>query len=565
MKKKIAIAASVLLAVLCLFTVVSSVFVKVNGFCRPGRHYFCPGYDFTLRMNEVECLRRGVNPFLVWNEDVELEPYISTVPKKSAYDSRFCEPINAYTPWEYSMALPLSFMPRDVQWAVYFAFMFLCVGVVFFCGYRAGVSVRGNAWDGILAAAAPLALSFYPIWSNFSLGNYSVVILAALALMAHLLNKGCDVLAGLCWAVAMIKPQMAILFAVPLLWRRKFLTCAVAAVVCIVLSVPPALMCGTSPIDMILQAPAASAHAFNGCGTFPYVLCGLVDRTTGIGCGLLVGVVACVVMTWLVKERRDWIVFLMPAAVCSMSWTYSQMFTYALGWFVFAVMALELAKERCGMGRLCLYAVSVLLLSRAGRIAQCAIMVIGCSGASVLLSNDAVWHIDSMNSALSLLASGALCVTLAAGDSRFRRVRSALASRTSFEFLRYVVVGGLAFIADVGTLVFCRERVFTDWSGGVYLSVLLAFLTGHVVNYIGSLCFVFRDPEERRNGLTWGAFWLFALVGASGAGATELGMWIGYGLLGMNYVITKLLVAAVVFVWNFVGRKLVVKNRGRRC
>ena len=136
-----------------------------------------------------------------------------------------------------------------------------------------------------------------------------------------------------------------------------------------------------------------------------------------------------------------------------------------------------------------------------------------------------------------------------------------MTKRTTFEFLRYIVVGGLAFVADIGTLIFCREMLFPDWGGGVYLSVLLAFLVGHVVNYVGSLCFVFRDPEERRNGLTWRAFWLFALVGASGAGATELGMWIGYGLLHMNYILTKVLVAAVVFVWNFVGRKLVVRNK----
>ena len=139
---------------------------------------------------------------------------------------------------------------------------------------------------------------------------------------------------------------------------------------------------------------------------------------------------------------------------------------------------------------------------------------------------------------------------------------SGISSQTAVEFLRYVVVGGLAFLADVGTLVFCREVVFHDWGEGVYISVMIAFLAGHVVNYLGSLWFVFRDPDERRNGLTWNAFWLFAVVGASGAGMTELGMWVGYGLLGMNYVLTKVLVAAVVFVWNFIGRKLVVRKKG---
>ena len=564
MQRKIAIAASILLAALCLFTVVSSVFLRVNSFCRQGRAYFCPGYDFTLRMNEVECLRRGVNPFLVWNEAVELEPYISSVPKKDSYDRRFCEPVNAYTPWAYSLALPLSFLPRDAQWGVYFTFMFLCVGIVFFCGYNAGLSVRGNVWDGIATATVPLVLSFYPIWSNFSLGNYSVVILAALALMAHFLNRGRDVLAGLCWSVAMIKPQMALLFAVPLLWRRKFLTCAVAAAACIALAVPPSLMCGTSPIDLILQAPAASAHAFNGCGTFPYFLCGFMGRSAGICCGLLVGVVACVVMTWLVKERRDWLVFLMPAAVCSMSWTYSQMFTYALGWFVFAVLALEFAKGHCAKGLSCLSALSIVLFTRAGRVAQCVLMVVGGGCAGFLLSKDVTWHIDSVSSALSLLVAFAICLSLATGDLRFAHMRAYLASKTAREFLRYVLVGGLAFVADVGTLIFCREKLFPGLRCGVYLSVLLAFFAGHVVNYVGSLCFVFRDPEERRNGLTWRAFWLFAIVGASGVGATELGMWIGYGLLHMNYILAKMLVAAVVFVWNFVGRKLVVRNRNGR-
>lgn len=139
-----------------------------------------------------------------------------------------------------------------------------------------------------------------------------------------------------------------------------------------------------------------------------------------------------------------------------------------------------------------------------------------------------------------------------------------MTKRTTFEFLRYIVVGGLAFVVDIGTLIFCREKLFHGWGCGVYLSVLLAFLAGHAVNYVGSLCFVFRDPEERRNGLTWRAFWLFALVGASGVGATELGMWIGYGLLHMNYILAKMLVAAVVFVWNFVGRKLVLRNRNGR-
>lgn len=129
------------------------------------------------------------------------------------------------------------------------------------------------------------------------------------------------------------------------------------------------------------------------------------------------------------------------------------------------------------------------------------------------------------------------------------------------EFFRYLFAGGAAFLVDFSTLIACRELLFPQCDWGVYLSVLLAFVAGHVTNYILSLVFVFRDPEERRKGWTWSAFLLFAVVGGMGAGITELGMWIGYGVFRVNYILMKAIMAFVVFVWNFVGRKLIVIRR----
>ncbi len=131
---------------------------------------------------------------------------------------------------------------------------------------------------------------------------------------------------------------------------------------------------------------------------------------------------------------------------------------------------------------------------------------------------------------------------------------------TARQFIAYIFVGGFAFLADVGSMVASREFLFREWEGGIYLSVLLAFFIGHIVNYLGSLWFVFRDPEERRTGWTWRGFALFAVVGAFGVGMTEVGMWIGCGCLHANYIATKIVVASVVFIWNFGGRKLVVSS-----
>lgn len=134
--------------------------------------------------------------------------------------------------------------------------------------------------------------------------------------------------------------------------------------------------------------------------------------------------------------------------------------------------------------------------------------------------------------------------------------------RTFWEFLRYLFAGGFAFVVDFGTLIACRELLFKELPWGVYLSVVLAFMAGHVTNYLLSMWFVFRDPEENRRGKTWRAFWLFALVAAFGMGVTELGMWVGYGILGVNYILVKVVMAAVVFILNFIGRKIIVM-RGR--
>ena len=132
--------------------------------------------------------------------------------------------------------------------------------------------------------------------------------------------------------------------------------------------------------------------------------------------------------------------------------------------------------------------------------------------------------------------------------------------RTFWEFFRYLFAGGFAFVVDFGTLIACRELLFKEAVWGVYLSVVLAFMAGHVTNYLLSMWFVFRDPTERRRGLTGSAFCLFALVGVIGVGITELGMWIGYGMLGLNYILVKIIMSAIVLVWNFAGRKLIVSK-----
>lgn len=128
------------------------------------------------------------------------------------------------------------------------------------------------------------------------------------------------------------------------------------------------------------------------------------------------------------------------------------------------------------------------------------------------------------------------------------------------EFMRYAVVGGLAFLADFGALVLTRELFFKDLSLGVYMATAFGFVIGLAVNYYLSLLFVFTQAKDRGKGRSFGAFIVFGVIGLLGLGWTELGMWLGVEILDWHYTIVKALVTGVVLVWNYLGRKLLIFN-----
>lgn len=128
-----------------------------------------------------------------------------------------------------------------------------------------------------------------------------------------------------------------------------------------------------------------------------------------------------------------------------------------------------------------------------------------------------------------------------------------------FEFFRYAVVGGISFLADAGTLYISREWIFrAQTDAELLLCTALGFLVGLVLNYILSILFVFQKKENRNNGRDLRGFLIFALIGVIGLGLTELGMYVGTILLHGYYLFVRVLVAGLVLIWNYTGRKIFV-------
>lgn len=129
------------------------------------------------------------------------------------------------------------------------------------------------------------------------------------------------------------------------------------------------------------------------------------------------------------------------------------------------------------------------------------------------------------------------------------------------EFSKYVVAGGIAFIADFSVLYVFHEYVLRDLKYSLYIATFLGFMVGLVVNYLLSLKFVFAAAKSTSLGRGIRSQVVFALIGVAGLGINEFGMFIGVGVFGFNYKIIKVIVAGIVMVWNYAARKLLIFNK----
>lgn len=122
------------------------------------------------------------------------------------------------------------------------------------------------------------------------------------------------------------------------------------------------------------------------------------------------------------------------------------------------------------------------------------------------------------------------------------------------EFGRYLVVGGVAFVAD-----FLALWALVSLAGLHYLpATALAFVLGVWVNYQLSIRWVF---VYRAVSLTGVEFGIFLLVGVVGLGVSLGAMSLLAGWLGLHYLLAKALATMLTLLVNFGGRKLLLFTR----
>ena len=126
-----------------------------------------------------------------------------------------------------------------------------------------------------------------------------------------------------------------------------------------------------------------------------------------------------------------------------------------------------------------------------------------------------------------------------------------VARETFIQLLRYSVVGGIAFVADFSVLYLATSILGLHY----LLGAAGGFVVGMGINYVLSIAWVF---DKRRVGSVGLELQIFAAIGVAGLLINELLMWMLTGGLGVHYLRSKLIAAVVVYLWNFVARKVVL-------
>jgi putative flippase GtrA len=117
------------------------------------------------------------------------------------------------------------------------------------------------------------------------------------------------------------------------------------------------------------------------------------------------------------------------------------------------------------------------------------------------------------------------------------------------DFLRYAVVGGVAFVADFYVLklglLLGLHYLFATAAG---------FVVGLALNYLLCVTWAWRGTHAT----TARDFLVFSLIGLAGLGLTELLMRLAVGVAGLPPLWAKLPIVGLVFLWNFGLRRMLV-------
>lgn len=121
------------------------------------------------------------------------------------------------------------------------------------------------------------------------------------------------------------------------------------------------------------------------------------------------------------------------------------------------------------------------------------------------------------------------------------------------QFMKFGVVGVIAFIIDFGVMVFLTEVFAVPY----LISTTIAFTVSVIFNYVASMRYVFvrKDDMSRRR-----EFIIFVLLSVIGLVLNDVFMWLLVDFFFIDYRISKIITTVLVAIWNFLSRKIFLED-----
>ena len=119
------------------------------------------------------------------------------------------------------------------------------------------------------------------------------------------------------------------------------------------------------------------------------------------------------------------------------------------------------------------------------------------------------------------------------------------------QILKFGVVGGIAFIIDYGILFLLAKVIGLN----ELISAAISFTVSLAFNYFLSTKWVFDAKKQTPKEVI-----IFVLLSVVGLGINEVLIYFGTKKLGIDVMIVKLFATAIVMVYNFITRKLIIEK-----